>query len=154
MFCFFFFLFFFFLLSIHSKYKQLFSLLATKCEALACLNNHLSISHILSPCQGRKLTRFDSTLLSDQSVIGVVHLSAAAPNALWVFFRHDPISPYLSSLHSKLTNNTRISYCVYLHSSTFMALLLSALHLPHRRTRAHTHSSTNRLRPPSESCGL
>lgn len=83
-----------------------------------CACNHLSISHILSlhPCHGGKLTHFDTALFPDWSVIGTLHL-LSAPNALWVFSRHDPIFPYFSPARGKLTNNTRISHCFYCCSS-------------------------------------
>lgn len=85
------------------------------------LTNHFSISHILGPCQGRKWTRFNLAPFSDWSVIGALNLPAAAPNALRVFSRRDPISPYLAPLRSELTNNTRISYSFHHHSSTLIA---------------------------------
>lgn len=55
----------------------------------------------------------------DWSVIGTLHL-LSAPNALWVFSRHDPIFPYFSPGHGKLTNNARISHCFYRRSLTFL----------------------------------
>lgn len=103
--------------------KQLFVQFSHTLALWQCVRNHLSISHILSlhPCHGRKLTRFDTTVFPDWSVIGALHLSVAAPNALWVFSRHDPIFSYFNPVRGKLTNNTRISHCFYRYSSTFIA---------------------------------
>lgn len=110
-------------------------------DVCAIISQFLILS--LYPCHSRKLTRFDTTLFSDWSVIGALHLSVAAPNALWGFSRHDPIFSYFNLVRGKLTNNTRISHCFYHSPSKFIAKLMLT----------HTRSITNHLRPLAGSCG-
>lgn len=96
--------------------------------------NHLSISHTSSshPCHGRKLTRFDTALLPDWSVIGTLHLFQGAQ--MHCGWSPDMIisSLYFNPARGKLTNNTRISHCFYHYASTFVASLART----HTDTRA------------------
>lgn len=102
---------------------SVFSHLASKCSALPmCTQSSLNFSHIeLTPMSRQEIDTF-----WHRAVLWLKcnrnSAPFSAPNALWVFSRHDPIFlPYFNPVRGKLTNNTRISHCFYHNSSTFLA---------------------------------
>lgn len=113
-----------------SMCKQLFSFLP-RCIQMQPLN----FWHIeLTPLSQQDIDTFwHRAFPCDWSVIGTLHL-LSAPNALWVFSRHDPIIPYFSPGRGKLTNNARIS-----HITLLLSLLLNFCGVTHTHTNTQLH---------------